>query len=102
MPVKVFDRTPNLAGAQIISYRATEDQKWSVLIGITAGAPERWVASMQGLPWFDAGHRVVISDGHAGEPAAGGGGLIMWRDGMRGACQLAPPRPCWSGGERAW
>jgi hypothetical protein len=38
----MFDRTPNLAGAQIISYRATADLKWSVLIGITAGAPERY------------------------------------------------------------
>lgn len=40
-PAKVFDRTPNLSGAQIISYRASADLKWSVLIGITAGAPER-------------------------------------------------------------
>mmetsp|Transcript_17321 Transcript_17321/g.52085 ORF Transcript_17321/g.52085 Transcript_17321/m.52085 type:complete len:1674 (-) Transcript_17321:219-5240(-) len=40
-PVKVFDRTPNLSGAQIISYRVSPDSKWSVLIGITAGAPER-------------------------------------------------------------
>ena len=41
-PVKVFDRTPNLQGAQIISYRVSPDDKWSVLIGITAGAPERY------------------------------------------------------------
>eukprot|EP00879_Flechtneria_rotunda_P000465 GHRR01000566.1.p1 GENE.GHRR01000566.1~~GHRR01000566.1.p1 ORF type:complete len:1351 (+),score=578.78 GHRR01000566.1:197-4249(+) len=40
-PVKVFDRTPNLAGAQIISYRTSPDAKWCVLIGITQGAPER-------------------------------------------------------------
>lgn len=40
-PVKVFDRTPNLAGAQIISYRVSPDGKWCVLVGITAGAPER-------------------------------------------------------------
>ncbi len=40
-PVKVFDRTPNLQGAQIISYRTSPDSKWSVLVGITAGAPER-------------------------------------------------------------
>ncbi len=39
--MKVFDRTPNLQGAQIISYRVSPDSKWSVLIGITAGAPER-------------------------------------------------------------
>ncbi|KAL6748149.1 vesicle coat protein clathrin, heavy chain [Haematococcus lacustris] len=40
-PSKVFDRTPNLQGAQIISYRTSPDMKWAVLIGITAGAPER-------------------------------------------------------------
>lgn len=40
-PVKVFDRTPNLAGAQIISYRVSADGKWCVLIGITPGLPER-------------------------------------------------------------
>jgi hypothetical protein len=45
-PVKVLDRTPNLAGAQIISYRASADLKWSVLIGITAGAPERCVQAL--------------------------------------------------------
>lgn len=42
-PVKVFDRTPNLAGAQIISYRLSPDTKWCVLIGITQGPPERCV-----------------------------------------------------------
>lgn len=40
-PVKVFDRTANLAGAQIISYRTSADGKWCVLIGIMPGAPER-------------------------------------------------------------
>jgi clathrin heavy chain len=40
-PTKVFDRTPNLQGAQVISYRVSPDGKWSTLIGITAGAPER-------------------------------------------------------------
>ena len=47
-PVKVFDRTPNLQGAQIISYRVSPDDKWSVLIGITAGAPERCAFVMGG------------------------------------------------------
>jgi hypothetical protein len=41
-PVKVFDRTPNLSGAQIISYRISPDTKWCVLIGITQGPPERY------------------------------------------------------------
>lgn len=40
-PTKVFDRTPNLVGAQIISYRVSPDAKWAVLIGIAPGAPER-------------------------------------------------------------
>lgn len=42
-PTKVFDRTPNLVGAQIISYRVSPDAKWAVLIGIAPGAPERYV-----------------------------------------------------------
>uniref|UniRef100_A0A7S0V4E8 Clathrin heavy chain n=1 Tax=Polytomella parva TaxID=51329 RepID=A0A7S0V4E8_9CHLO len=40
-PVKVFDRAPNHQGSQIISYRLSPDSKWAVLIGITAGPPER-------------------------------------------------------------
>jgi clathrin heavy chain len=40
-PTKIFDRTPNLQGAQIISYRTSPDGKWCVLIGILPGAPER-------------------------------------------------------------
>ena len=39
-PVKAFDRTPNLAGSQIINYRASPDEKWLVLVGIAPGAPE--------------------------------------------------------------
>ncbi|EJD32657.1 clathrin heavy-chain terminal domain-containing protein [Auricularia subglabra TFB-10046 SS5] len=35
-PQKIFDRHANLDGAQIINYRATEDDKWLVLVG-TAG-----------------------------------------------------------------
>lgn len=40
-PVKIFDRTANLAGAQVISYRVSPDAKWCVLVGIMPGAPER-------------------------------------------------------------
>ncbi len=46
--MKVFDRTANLAGAQIISYRTSPDGKWATLIGITAGAPERCAARPAG------------------------------------------------------
>ncbi|KAI9810581.1 MAG: hypothetical protein M1826_003503 [Phylliscum demangeonii] len=34
-PVKVFDRTANLQGCQIINYRVSDDEKWMVVIGIT-------------------------------------------------------------------
>ena len=40
-PVKVFDRTANLGGTQIITYRVDPTGKWCVLIGIAPGAPER-------------------------------------------------------------
>ncbi|KAI9493853.1 hypothetical protein BDB00DRAFT_762730 [Zychaea mexicana] len=45
-PVKVFDRHANLAGCQIINYRASEDGKWMVLVGIAA-QQGRVVGSMQ-------------------------------------------------------
>lgn len=34
-PQRVFDRHATLAGAQIINYRVTDDEKWLVLIGIS-------------------------------------------------------------------
>jgi len=40
-PTKVFDRTANLNGTQIINYRIDGAGKWAVLIGIAPGAPER-------------------------------------------------------------
>ncbi|CAM0950540.1 unnamed protein product [Alopecurus aequalis] len=40
-PVKMFDRTANLANNQIINYRCDPAEKWLVLIGIAPGAPER-------------------------------------------------------------
>lgn len=45
-PVKMFDRHSNLEGCQIINYRASSDQKWMVLIGISA-QQNRVVGSMQ-------------------------------------------------------
>ncbi|KAI8917358.1 hypothetical protein BC831DRAFT_485343 [Entophlyctis helioformis] len=35
-PVKIFDRHANLVGSQIINYRVNADEKWMVLIGISA------------------------------------------------------------------
>ncbi|XP_062112195.1 clathrin heavy chain 1-like isoform X2 [Humulus lupulus] len=40
-PVKMFERTVNLANNQIINYRCDPSEKWLVLIGIATGAPER-------------------------------------------------------------
>jgi clathrin heavy chain len=37
-PVKVFDRNPALATAQIINYRVSPDEKWCLLGGISSGA----------------------------------------------------------------
>ncbi len=35
-PVKMFDRHASLVGSQIINYRANSDEKWLLLIGISA------------------------------------------------------------------
>ncbi|CAO2817070.1 unnamed protein product [Amaranthus hypochondriacus] len=40
-PVKVFERTANLANNQIINYKCDPSEKWLVLIGIAPGSPER-------------------------------------------------------------
>jgi len=40
-PDKMFDRTANLNGNQIIAYRASNDMKWFTLIGIAPGDPAR-------------------------------------------------------------
>ncbi|KAF8402617.1 hypothetical protein HHK36_010706 [Tetracentron sinense] len=40
-PVKMFERTANLANNQIINYRCDPSEKWLVLIGIAPGSPEK-------------------------------------------------------------
>ncbi|MGH0180354.1 UNVERIFIED_CONTAM: hypothetical protein FKN15_003983 [Acipenser sinensis] len=45
-PLKVFDRHVSLAGCQIINYRTDEQQKWLLLIGISA-QQNRVVGAMQ-------------------------------------------------------
>ena len=37
-PARMFDRTGNLIGNQIINYRCDPSEKWLVLIGIALGA----------------------------------------------------------------
>eukprot|EP00897_Mesotaenium_endlicherianum_P006181 jgi/Mesen1/5591/ME000281S04647 len=39
-PVKMFERTANLVGNQIINYRCDPAEKWLVLVGIAPGAAE--------------------------------------------------------------
>ncbi|KAI8979961.1 hypothetical protein BDB01DRAFT_798258 [Pilobolus umbonatus] len=45
-PVKIFERHASLAGCQIINLRASSDEKWYILIGISA-RDNRVVGSMQ-------------------------------------------------------
>ena len=40
-PVKMFDRSQQLANNQIISYKVDPSEKWMILIGIAPGAAER-------------------------------------------------------------
>jgi clathrin heavy chain len=40
-PQKQFDRAANLAQSQIIKYMTSPDGKWSILIGIAPGSPDR-------------------------------------------------------------
>ncbi|CCI49675.1 unnamed protein product [Albugo candida] len=47
-PVKIFDRHANLgAGTQIISYEASQDNQWMLLVGISQGEGGRIVGNMQ-------------------------------------------------------
>lgn len=45
-PQKLFDRNPNLTGNQIINYRVSADEQWSVVVGI-AQQQGRVVGNMQ-------------------------------------------------------
>ena len=46
-PKKIFQRHPNLAGCQVINYRVSKNQKWCVLIGISAKDDGRVAGAMQ-------------------------------------------------------
>ncbi|KAJ3294084.1 hypothetical protein HK104_003936 [Borealophlyctis nickersoniae] len=46
VPQKMFDRNANLAGSQIINYRVNSDEKWLLLVGISA-QQGRVVGNMQ-------------------------------------------------------
>ena len=66
-PQKIFDRHPTLSGAQIINYRATPDEKWLVLIGISGNATNPSAFKVKGAMQLYSKERGVSQpiEGHA-------------------------------------
>lgn len=66
-PQKVFDRHPTLVGAQIINYRASADEKWLVLIGISGNTTNPSAFKVKGAMQLYSRERGVSQpiEGHA-------------------------------------
>ncbi|EJD47981.1 clathrin heavy chain [Auricularia subglabra TFB-10046 SS5] len=66
-PQKIFDRHANLAGAQIINYRATADDKWLVLVGIAGNTTNPAAFKVKGAMQLYSRERGVSQpiEGHA-------------------------------------
>jgi clathrin heavy chain len=66
-PQKIFDRHPTLAGAQIINYRVTPDEKWLVLIGISGNSTNPSAFKIKGSMQLYSRERGVSQpiEGHA-------------------------------------
>jgi clathrin heavy chain len=66
-PQKMFDRHPTLAGAQIINYRTTSDDKWLVLIGISGNTTNPSAFKVKGAMQLYSKDRAVSQpiEGHA-------------------------------------
>lgn len=66
-PQKVFDRHGSLQGAQIINYRATPDEKWLVLVGISGNTTNPQAFKIKGaIQLFSRERNVSQSiEGHA-------------------------------------
>lgn len=66
-PQKVFDRHATLAGAQIINYRVTSDEKWLVLIGISSNSTNPSAFKVKGAMQLYSRERGVSQpiEGHA-------------------------------------
>ncbi|KAK2465631.1 hypothetical protein APHAL10511_002175 [Amanita phalloides] len=66
-PQKIFERHPTLAGAQIINYRATPDEKWLVLIGISGNTTNPSAFKIKGSMQLYSRDRGVSQaiEGHA-------------------------------------
>ena len=66
-PVKIFDRSQPLEGCQIINYRASSDEQWFVLVGISA-QQGRVAGSMQlyskdrGVSQYIEGHAAAFAE----------------------------------------
>ncbi|KAI0629190.1 clathrin heavy chain [Trametes polyzona] len=66
-PQKIFDRHPTLVGAQIINYRASADEKWLVLVGISGNTTNPSAFKVKGNIQLYSRERGVSQpiDGHA-------------------------------------
>jgi clathrin heavy chain len=66
-PQKVFDRHASLAGAQIINYRTTPDEKWLVLVGIAGNTTNPQAFKIKGSIQLFSRERNVSQaiEGHA-------------------------------------
>jgi len=66
-PQKVFDRHASLAGAQIINYRITPDEKWMVLVGISGNTTNPAAFKIKGGVQLFSKERGVsqMIEGHA-------------------------------------
>lgn len=66
-PQKIFERHPTLAGAQIINYRATSDEKWLVLVGISGNTTNPSAFKIKGSMQLYSRDRGVSQaiEGHA-------------------------------------
>lgn len=66
-PQKIFDRHPTLVGAQIINYRASADEKWLVLVGISGNTTNPSAFKVKGAMQLFSRERGVSQpiEGHA-------------------------------------
>lgn len=66
-PQKIFERHPTLVGAQIINYRASADEKWLVLVGISGNTANPSAFKIKGAMQLYSRERNVSQpiEGHA-------------------------------------
>jgi len=66
-PTKIFDRHATLAGAQIINYRVSADEKWLVLVGISGNTTNPAAFKVKGSMQLYSRDRGVSQpiEGHA-------------------------------------